>query len=339
MSDVGTDFLSPTQILNSAGVFDAASLMRRSLPPVRFVVPGCIPEGVTLLAGAPKIGKSFLALSLGHAIASGGNAFGRIPVGVPRPVLYFALEDGESRLQVRLFDLGFDSPPHLLNFTVDPGERTIYEVTAAWFDEFAGQGPVVLVDTIGRAMPPSQPGDYRADYAFGASLKRLTDRVPGASLLGVHHTRKADAEDFLDGVSGTQGLAGSADAVAVLKRSRLTNTGTLSVTSRDAPEGEYAVRWDAGRWTLDGDDLVDAASMAVERAKVTNLGEKSADIVKYVSRRPDGVRADEIAIAFDMSVGNAATYLGRAEKAGRISRPERGLYLPVGSVGSVGNPS
>ncbi len=70
-------------------------------PPMRWVVPGVIAEGLTILAGAPKLGKSWLALSLALAVASGTDALGCIDVGHPRPVLYLALEDGHRRLQFR----------------------------------------------------------------------------------------------------------------------------------------------------------------------------------------------------------------------------------------------
>jgi hypothetical protein len=61
------------------------------------------------------------------------------------------------------------------------------------------------------------------------------------TLLVNHHDRKAAADDFVDTVSGTHGLAGAADTVIVLTRSRNETSGLLKVTSRDVPEGEYAL--------------------------------------------------------------------------------------------------
>lgn len=71
------------------------------LPPVRWGVPGVLPEGVTLFAGKPKLGKSWLTLGLGVAIASGGVALGKVRVE-QGPCLYLALEDNRRRLQKRL---------------------------------------------------------------------------------------------------------------------------------------------------------------------------------------------------------------------------------------------
>ncbi|MGI8701240.1 MAG: AAA family ATPase [Nocardioidaceae bacterium] len=79
----------------------AAELMACEFPEPRWAVPGIIAEGVTLLAGAPKVGKSWLALGLGIAVATGGKALGALDV-MEGDVLYLALEDPPRRLQDRL---------------------------------------------------------------------------------------------------------------------------------------------------------------------------------------------------------------------------------------------
>jgi RecA-family ATPase len=59
-----------------------------------------LPEGLTLLAGKPKLGKSWLAFSVALSIAAGGGALGAQPVA-KGDVLYLALEDNARRLQSR----------------------------------------------------------------------------------------------------------------------------------------------------------------------------------------------------------------------------------------------
>src|SRR5215212_685192 len=79
----------------------ATELMRLELPPVKWAVPGVLPEGVAILAGKPKMGKSWLALGLCVAVAAGGRALGKIPVE-QGAALYLGLEDQKRRLQRRL---------------------------------------------------------------------------------------------------------------------------------------------------------------------------------------------------------------------------------------------
>ncbi len=60
--------------------FTAADLMAAELPPVRWAVPGIVPEGVSILAGKPKMGKGWLVLSIQAAVSGGGVALGKVPV-------------------------------------------------------------------------------------------------------------------------------------------------------------------------------------------------------------------------------------------------------------------
>jgi hypothetical protein len=99
--------------------FTATGLMGTIFPEPRFAVPGLVAEGLNLFAGGPKIGKSWLALGLGVAVASGGRALGSIPVD-RGDVLYLALEDTPRRLQSRLRSVLQGQPaPDGLNFATE----------------------------------------------------------------------------------------------------------------------------------------------------------------------------------------------------------------------------
>jgi hypothetical protein len=198
---------------------------------------------------------------------------------------------------------------------------------------------LVILDTLGKVMPPAMSGEsaYQRDYRVGSTLKRLTDECPGSSLLVNHHDRKADADDFVDSVSGTHGLAGAADTVVILTRKRHEAAGMLKVTGRDVAEGEYAVTFGNGAsWTLDGDDLVEAAQHAAQLRATAGLGDRSADIIAYVGEHPEGVRAAEVSEVLGL---DARRYMARLVEAGRLLRPSRGLYTPVPSVPSSQTPS
>ena len=252
--------------------------MQQTFPPVKYVVPGIIPEGMTLLVAAPKIGKSWMVLGLGLELSNGGHAFGSIAVGKPRPVLYLALEDGQRRLQDRLLKLN----------------------------------------------------------KMLSALKATSDAVPGSSLVIVHHTNKGEKGDFLDAVSGTQGIAGAADTVLVLKRDRQDKAATLQVTSRDAEEGEYAMEMNDGSWELKGADLA-AAAQAAQTAKQTDgVGDRMADVIEKVGEFPEGIKPQDLAVLMQLDYKSAQVYLSRAYESGRVNRPHRGVYTPVVSVGSVG---
>src|SRR5262245_7648782 len=82
----------------------AETLQHMTFPAIKYVVPGVIVEGLTLLAGKPKVGKSWLLLHAAIAVARGGFTLGDIHC-IEGDVLYCALEDNLRRLQSRMLKL------------------------------------------------------------------------------------------------------------------------------------------------------------------------------------------------------------------------------------------
>ena len=284
----------------------------QTFPPLEYHIPGLIPEGLVLLVGTPKIGKSWLVLAFGLAVAAGGHALGQIPV-TPRPVLYLALEDGDRRLQDRcrtLLGEGVPIPAAFEYLThVQPG--MVLATIAEWMGRRAGEAPLLILDTLAKVMPPALQGEsaYQRDYRVGSGLKWIVDSEAGSSGIVNHHDRKANADDFVDSVSGTHGLAGTADTIAVVARRRHETAGLLSITGRDVVEGEYALQFETGSsWRLDGSGLDAAAAMAAQRRATAGLGDRSIDIVAYVAKHPTGVTAAQGRRRSSTSTTPAATW-------------------------------
>jgi hypothetical protein len=320
-----------------AGLRDGAWLDAQDFPPLSYAVPGIIPEGSVLLVGPPKVGKSWLVLTVALAVASGGRALG-LQVE-RRPVLYLALEDGHRRLQDRCRKLlGPDPIPAGFEYLLQVEHGQVLTTIAAWLDQHPDAAPLVILDTLGRVMPTAQLGEssYQRDYRVGAALKDLAEAHPGVTLLVNHHDRKAGAADFIDSVSGTHGLAGAADTIILLTRERLEATGLLKVTGRDVPEDEYALTFtDGSLWSLDGGDLEEAARRARDLRASAGLGDRSAEVIRAAGRNPQGVTATLVAEALGIEQNAARSYLSRLAASGRLSKSGRGLYTPVASVASV----
>lgn len=307
----------------------ADELLDMEFEPLEFVVDGVIATGLTLLVAAPKIGKSWMALDLAYQVASGGKAFGAIPVQT-RPVLYLALEDGQRRLNARMRKLGCRKTENLFFVT-----RT--SDIDADIDDFmqlhAKRHPLVIVDTLQkyRETKPASRNDsaYERDYAIVGGLQRRVLEAEG-SLLILHHDRKAGSGDFVESVSGTNGIAGSADTIITIHRPRVSADAVLSVTSRDAMEGEYAVRFDDGRWILEGGNL-EAAAQAVVQARVhARNGDRMNDVLDCVTKHPQGVKPYEVSESLgDISPKDASNCLQRLLKQGLIDKRGRGVYAPI----------
>ena len=310
----------------------AAALNHIEFPPVQYIVDRIMTEGFGLLVGAPKAGKSWLALSIVLAVRCGGTVLGSVPVD-QRPVLYFALEDGDRRLQTRsrVLMVGQEIPDYTYQTKTTWNEALT--VIGAWLD--VNPSGLVVVDTLAKIRPAvlARETDYDRDTRVGTALKDIADSHLGSAILLIHHTRKTSMRDtdWMDSTLGSQGINGTADYTIGLFRERGKPNAVLKVTGRDIPDGEYAVMFNGGVWTLDGDDFDAAEDKAQAEAQLENLSDTTASVVNAVNKATDPVQAGEIAKALGMNEANVRVILSRAVKDGRIDKVSRGLYakLPV----------
>ncbi|MCX4787662.1 AAA family ATPase [Streptomyces sp. NBC_01221] len=298
----------------------ADELMATEFPAPKWAVPGIISEGVNLLAGPPKVGKSWLSLGLALSVAAGGTAMDTIPVE-GGPVLYLALEDTPRRLQTRMGKiLGSDRAPSGLTLATScpPLPQGGNEAIAQWLDRNP-EARMVVIDVFAKMRGNSAPGAsaYDADYAAVGHAKRIADHY-GVAVVLVHHVRKAASDDFLAEVSGTNGLAGAADATLVLKRSRGQADGVLHVTGRDVDEAEYALRFyaEAGAWQL-------LEGPAAEHT----IGDTRATILRFVRANP-GARPKGIAEGTGLESDLVRQTCSRMAKDVQLIRKDGGYVVP-----------
>lgn len=322
-----------------AQIRDGAWLDTQEFDPVQWIVPGLIAEGCGLMVAPPKIGKSWLALDIGLGVAAGGKVLGEIHVK-PRPVLYLALEDGDRRMQTRCRKLlgGADIPPEFQYATVYKDRVDVLAVMQFWLEDHPAG--LIMLDTLGKVMQPARQGQgaYERDYGLVGDIKAITDSFPGSAAIIVHHTRKAGSGDFMDDTSGTNGLNGAADWTLNVKRGRGDSEGRLLITGRDVGDGDYAVEFDAGTWTLHGTDLLQAAQQAVATQSTSGL-KKGSDrdrVVALIAHHPNGIRSAEVALSLGWEGKRATNTLSKLNEAHRIRKIERGLYAPLTSSGVLG---
>lgn len=311
-------------------------LSKREFPELQYLVAGVIPTGTTLLVAPPKFGKSWLALHLAEACASGSLTLGQIPTQT-RPVLYLALEDSARRLKSRMELMGIE-PHENLEFATELQGMTLPEILTDRLADIGDRAPLVIIDTLGKVAPEKRGSgsQYSHDYNVLGSLKEIIDQHLDASLLIIHHTNKGEKDDFLDNVSGTQGIAGAADTVIVLKRERGTTRATMQVTSRDVQEAEYSIRFtESCKWILDGSSVEEAKAAAARARATTNLGETSIEILEALKHYPDGITPAELKLVLPQHAENLNRYLSRLEATERIYKPRRGIYTLTNSVQSV----
>jgi hypothetical protein len=299
--------------------WSAADLLAHDFPEPRWAVPGIVAEGLTVLAGPPKVGKSWFALNLAVAIASGSRALGRVEIERGE-VLYFSLEDPPRRLKRRLEVVlqGEPAPPSRLIFETEcrrlPAGGNVLRTTLKSLTE----PRLAIIDVFARVRPRTSERSslYDNDYEAVSSLKAIADAFEVPVLL-VHHTRKAAADDYLNTVSGSHGIAGAADAVLVLARSRGSADAVLQVTGRDVEEANHALAFapHLGAWTmLDGpaDDYT--------------LGDTRRRILQHV-RDQGACTPTTSAKALGLNLNTAKGTLRRMANDGQLDTDNKGHYF------------
>jgi len=305
-------------------IFSLPELLSWELPHVRWTIPEILPEGLTLLAGKPKLGKSWLALAVALSIAAGGVALRAQPVA-KGDVLYLALEDNARRLQSRarkLLESMTDTPSNL-DFALD--WPRLSEGGLVYLEEYCKAHPhlrLVVVDTWARVAPPSgerRRSQYEGDYESLTPLKRLADTYH-ISILAVHHLRKTGSSDVLDEIIGSTGVTGAVDGAMILKRDRGRTDATLFVTGRDIEhEQQLALNFDAttALWTLVGN----ADELCCTRAR--------QDILELLREQgPDAMKTREIAEALQKNYHTTRSLLRKMEESGDVRRVD-GQYRAV----------
>ena len=313
---------APAQAANDnapLGAIDAETLLGLDFPPVEYVVPGYVTEGLTILAGRPKLGKSWMALGMCVGVASGGQT---LDVDCePGDALYLALEDNRRRLQDRLkVVLPRHQRPDVRRLQLLTEAPKVNAGLLQRLDQWrtgVSQPKLVVIDTLSMVRPPKKANQdsYAADYDAISPLQKWAGEHRLAVVV-VHHVRKAEADDPLESVSGTNGLTGAADTILVLNRT--TDGPKLYGRGRDIEEFEKALRLQDGLWSVLGD--ADDVRRSEQRKKILGVLQEATGAMTPA----------EIAKETGTLVGSVNYLLRAMVKAGEAEKIGYGAYKMPG---------
>ena len=333
----------------------AEQLQRAPYSPVPFLVDELIPEGLHILAGAPKIGKSWLALWLCLCVAQGQPLWNfAVTQG---EVLYLSLEDSYRRIQSRLFDLT-DDAPQTLHFAIMAD--TLKHGLEQQIEQFLTEHPttkLVVIDTLQRVRSAGSDSNlYANDYQDVGLLKQLADKHHIAVLL-IHHLRKLHDDDPMNMISGSTGLSGAADSAFVLqKNARSANAASLHCTGRDIPDRTLKLEFgeDDHVWKLLEDSKTCSGASKIStlqlvhlfsellRADPEYLGSPSALSAKIDPDGSLGITPKKVTRLVRESVAAlrekgilADTYRSNGKRWISLKRADRADFLPVKTIGTI----
>ena len=318
---------NPIRPARNRGVFDPTpsievmswvDLKKRNYPPVKWIVQDLLPEGLTILAGRPKAGKSWMAQSLVASVSAGLPVLGYFQPNQGQ-CLSLALEDNERRFKSRMLKIldGKDPHPDAHFANQWPNLPHAIDKLQQWVEEHR-ECQLVVVDTLAKIRNRSQGKDgvYQADYEDIGAFQQFASQY-GIAIVLVHHLRKAsdnDADEF-NAISGSAGLTGAADSMWVLTRpDRSAMQGVLQITGRDISDRKYSLRWDQDRahWLYDG---------IGDKPQVDN--DVHAKLLEVIQDLGGSCGIREAASIIDKPVSTVSRLMKEMEDLGLLLRPTK----------------
>jgi RecA-family ATPase len=302
---------------------DVDDLLQRKFAPAKWAVPGILPEGVSILAGKPKMGKSALALNIALAIVCGGKALGEIQVEKGE-VLYFSLEDGERRLQDRIKKMLSleEKPLEIVGFKYanDWPKREGFQILEQWLQNHHCVR-LVIIDTLAKIRLPQRGREsiYDYDYQSVQEIKRIANEHR-VCVLVLHHTRKSESEDAMEMISGSFGLSGAIDGALVLKRDRGKADAALHITGREIEEKELALQFKFPLWNLLGN--AQEIRLSQERQAIISILREAEEALS--PKEVHEILASQMGIK--RSYANIKQLLYKMQNDGEVKSVERGKY-------------
>lgn len=300
----------------------AAQLYRMQFEPLLWTVENICPEGATLVAGKPKSRKSWAALGVAVANATGAQAFGKLAARQGR-VLYLDLESNQRRMRGRLFSMvgqQMKDMDSLHIFTEWPRGDEGLAAIDQWMESHPDTVTIVI-DVLGEFRRPRDPKEdiYAYDRETVTPINRMAEKWRITILL-IHHTRKAKSDDVFEEISGSTGLPSAVATMWVIGRAPNGSGETiLALRGRDLINDEpLALEWD------DYDNQFKIIGGAVEALQGA---EKRA--VLHVMADDQEWSPKDLAIELKKSVNNVQQMLKGLLSEGLIERTGYGKYTRI----------
>lgn len=288
-------FNIPTNTLPS---MTARELYDLDLPQVNWIVPSLIPDGLTVLAGDAKIGKSFFAFNIAIAVAMGGMALSNIEIEQPRNVTYLALEDPPALLQERLGLLTDGDLPNNLHIINDMHDVKFDVLGLKTLEQHIDKtkSELIVVDTWKHVAPPLNENGtaYDIDYKRFIPVQNFIHNRNLAMILITHTRKLADVDNPFNKIQGSMGVQAGCDTLLMMSRG--SGGHILHVTGRRVVQDEYAISLsENGIWELEGrvNDVRKTETRQIIIGMLEDAGDeglRATDIVTSSGRKENAVR-------------------------------------------------
>lgn len=286
----------------------AFSLTERDMPqPVRHCDPWAT-EGVNMIAGRPKLGKTTLERQKLAAAATAGqyldSRFDKETMSA-----FLSLEEGALLCREKFKQAKF---PETALASID----LFFEWPrgydgAQMLDRYLTENPerkIIVIDSLTkfRTIPDSRTPAFQADYNAINDLHEVAKKHPGVCIDLIHHTRKAKSDDPMDDVSGTYGLTAAVDSITVLRHHA--DGATMHVAGRlwSRNDNQFTLRRENGGWSMLGAFL--------------DITEKQREALEMVKGAPSGLSGKELSESLGITPPSAWQRLDELLEKGLVTK-------------------
>lgn len=305
-----------------------AEILAGDFENAKFIVENLIPFGLSLLAGAPKSGKSIFALNLAVDITNAAKVLGNYDTASCE-ILYLTLEDNWNRIKNRLSKVtDQESTKNKIHFATNlkKGSQPSIELLS----DILKANPnikLIIIDTYFkfRTTEAKIKTGYNADYEYACEIKKMADNHQIAVIL-VHHTTKSKNKDWLNNLHGSNGLTGAADTIMYLEKERGCENAVLHATGRDIEDLSLPIKLDKQnlRWVQDDEE------------SLPKMTPEQREIYEKLESAGQPMQLNKIAEAIGKSKTNTQKLLSKLVTAGLVIQPKNGFYAVAGKEGNNG---
>ncbi len=286
-------------------IIGATVIMKKEYKGIPFFIENLIPTvGIIILAGSPKIGKSWFVLQLLLSVCYKRNTFIGHKILKETKALYLSLEDNEARIQERIIKQGFSPSDDNLKFAFSwPANGAEIQN----LEDFLKKNPevkLICIDTKGKFTLGRNEESYQLDYDWMSKLKVISETYQVAIILVTHLRKRHADEDPYEQVSGSNGNTGAADTIIMIKRNRNQSKGNISLTSRDFAENEEDIFFDPNSCSW--------YSMSDNSNSI--LTEERQQIIDVIKKIGDNCRPSQIAEALNKNPKNISNMLQKMKQ-------------------------
>lgn len=230
-------------------------LAAEEIPPIKWIIPELVPAGLTIIAGPPKIGKSFLCWNLAFAAAMQGVALSAITVEEQSNVLYLALDDDRKLLQQRHQEILKDQNIPKNVYLIDSESNVMLNSVGLhqlerYVDKY--QTNFVIVDTWQHARPElpntNKKTSYDIDYELLIPIRKFAHRKNIAIMLVTHTRKGSDLDNPFNMIQGSTGIQAGCDTLLMLTKEG--DAPVLRTSGRRVFYNEYSMTLADGLWQM-----------------------------------------------------------------------------------------